>query len=115
MTDAEIAALLDAHDSLVTACIDGSLPLFDIVAAYGGFPRSYALDERGAVGRALLPSLQQRVAFHTQVAGVLAGVQLLPEDGDGGDTAGGAGDLMPRVVVMRLRQLLARYPEFKVV
>jgi len=113
MTDSEIVALLDSHDSLVTACIEGSLSLLDVVAAYGGFPHSYALDEHSAVGRTLSPSLRQRVAFHAQVAGVLAGVQSLPHGA--GDMVGGAGDFMPRVVVMRLRQLMTRHPEFKAV
>ena len=44
MTESELSALLDAHDSLVTAYVDSSLTFSEFVSAYGDFPHNYALD-----------------------------------------------------------------------
>ena len=48
LTDTELAALLDAHDALVTACVEERLTLVEFLAAYNDFPRVYGLDGRTA-------------------------------------------------------------------
>lgn len=111
MDESQINALLDAHDGLIAAYLDGTLALIDFVAAYGEFPRSYALDEPAASGsgRAAAALFRPRIAFHSRVAGVLASLRLDPAL-----DSGIPGDFMPMVVMQRLRMLVAQYPNFKI-
>ena len=96
MTGPALDAQFDAHDALVRACLDGTLSLLEFAAAYADFPaRVTAAAAPGAP-----PTLQRRLAFHTQVAGVMAGTPELE-----GWLAG--------AVTMRLRHLATRYPEFR--
>jgi hypothetical protein len=112
MNDAEITALLDAHDALVTAVVAGDLPFAEFVAAYGDFP-TYALDVAKAAPdtEPVLRRVRSRMEFHRQVSGVLAGVRS-------GQSAAiaipdAAGGFLASAVFHRLRQLVARYPHFK--
>jgi hypothetical protein len=105
LTDAEVTAALDAHDALVKACVEGSLGFDELLMAYGTFPEGIAKEIAG------LPRFRQRLAFHSQVAGILAGL-----DGERADAlplTGRAEVFLEKAVVMRLRQLLARYPDCK--
>jgi hypothetical protein len=112
MNDAEITALLDAHDALVTAVVAGDLPFAEFVAAYGDFP-TYALDvaKTEPDTEPVLRRVRSRMEFHRQVSGVLAGVRS-------GESAAmaipdAAGGFLASAVFHRLRQLVARYPDFK--
>src|ERR1700693_4092774 len=111
-TDTELNALLDAHDALVAACLEERLTLLEFLAAYNDFPRVYGPDGRnaGAEERLGLRRFQQRIAFHFRVLDVVsAPLEIDPED----VTNDELGAFLPRVTLMRLRQLVARYPEFK--
>src|ERR1700676_3756173 len=112
MNDAEITALLDSHDALVTAVVAGDLPFAELVTAYGDFP-TYALDvaKVGSDAEPTLRRVRSRMEFHRQVSGVLAGVRS-------GQSAAiaipdAAGGFLAAAVFHRLRQLVARYPHFK--
>ena len=105
MTESEISALLDAHDALVRACVDSRLAFEEFVATYDDFPSAYALDEQ-----AVLRLFRKRVAFHERVAGVISGLR---SDGDSKTLHGDVGRFIPAVGLMRLRELVAKYPEFK--
>jgi hypothetical protein len=111
MTDAEVIAVLDAHDALVMACVDGSLAFEEFVIAYGEFPRAYGLANTGSESRATLKRVRRRIGFHLQVAQVLSSFDAGPSAAVG--LAGGAGGFLSKAVLLRLRMLLARYPEFK--
>ncbi len=75
MTEVEIQTLLDVHDALIAAWIDGSLSLATFVASYGEFPRGAGIDEHAAADtRHLLPLFRRRLAFHSQLAAIVAGV-----------------------------------------
>jgi hypothetical protein len=106
VTESEMAALLDAHDALIRACVESHLAFEEFVAAYGDFPA--ALDE--GAGRAVLRLFGKRIAFHKLVAGAISGLR-----GEGGSPGmeTEVGRFMPMVGLMRLRELVARYPEFK--
>lgn len=117
LTDEELNALLDAHDALVAACIEERLTLDEFLAAYSDFPRVYGLDGRDAGGdeRLVLRRASQRIAFHFRVLDVVTGPTGI---GDKNPSSAGAlntdlGDFLPRVTLMRLRQLVARYPDLK--
>ena len=112
MTDSELNALLDSHDALVAACAEERLTLDEFLAAYNDFPRVYGLDGRdaGADGRLVLRRASQRVAFHFRVADIVSGPTGI-DDQDA--TEAGVGEFLRRATLMRLRQLVARYPEFK--
>ena len=97
MTVPAVNAQLDAHDALLRAVLDGTLSLLEFAAAYGDFPR--ALQAAAGVDVTAALTLQRRIAFHGQVAGVLAGATDLE-----GWIAG--------AVSMRLRHLTGRYPDF---
>src|SRR5260370_32026849 len=75
LTDSELTALLDAHDALVTACIEARLTLVEFLAAYNDFPRVYALDGRnaGTDERLVLSRFQQRIPFHFRVLEAVSG------------------------------------------
>ena len=105
MTESEISALLDAHDALVRACVDSRLAFEEFVATYDDFPSAYALDEQ-----AVLRLFRKRVAFHERVAGVVSGLR---SDGDSKMSYGDVARFTPTVGLMRLRELVAKYPEFK--
>jgi hypothetical protein len=111
MTEAEIAGLLDAHDGLVAACLDSRLSFIEFLAAYGDFPGGYGLDEDKAATdtRAILPLFRKRIAFHRQVAGVLSGFHQPLEN----VMLDNAEEFLQRAVLVRLRQLVSRYPDFK--
>jgi nitrate reductase assembly molybdenum cofactor insertion protein NarJ len=92
MTPVEAAALLDAHDTLLQACIVGELSFLEFLAAYGEFPQGYPQLASDS-------ALRGRLAFHRQVSGVLAGA--LTFDGS-----------LYEACVARLKMLAVRFPEF---
>jgi hypothetical protein len=112
LTDSELNALLDAHDALVAACVEERLTLVEFLAAYNDFPRVYGLDGRaaGADERLSLRRASQRIAFHFRVLEVASGPTGI-DDSDPLNT--GVGEFLRRATLMRLRQLIARYPDFK--
>jgi hypothetical protein len=112
LTDSELNALLDAHDALVAACVEERLTLIEFLAAYNDFPRVYGLDGRdaGADERLGLRRASQRIAFHFRVLEAVSGPTGI---GDKDALNADIGEFLPRVTLMRLRQLVARYPEFK--
>jgi hypothetical protein len=113
VNETEIAALLDAHDALVRACVDGSLPFAEFLAAYGDFPQNYALDGKSInpADRGVLRLFRRRIAFHSRVASTLSGLAVV---GNLADTPyGGAVGLPEKIGLMRLHALSARYPEFE--
>jgi hypothetical protein len=113
MTDLELTALLDAHDALIWTCVNSVLPIAEFLALYNDFPHAYALDGHEATPdkRAVLQRSRKRIAFHFQVASVLSGLWTEPEPENG--MYGDAGRFGPAVGLKRLRDLVARYPEFK--
>jgi hypothetical protein len=113
MSATAIHAALDAHDALVRECAEGRLTFEEFLGAYGDFPRGSASEEDTASSeeREILRLFRKRVAFHRQVAGVISGLRGSAELGS--MKAGGVGDLLPRVGLMRLRELVARYPKFE--
>lgn len=112
-TESEISGLLDAHDALVRAYVDSSLGFYEFVSAYGDFPNNYALvgDSRTTGDRAVLRFFQRRIAFHGRVAGVLSGLQSADNPAD--ISHDDAEPFLPAVGLMRIRELVLRYPEFK--
>jgi hypothetical protein len=112
LTDSELNVLLDAHDALVAACIEERLALVEFLAAYNDFPRIYGLDGRnaGADERLVFRRFQQRIAFHFRVLDVVSGPTGIDDDDA---LQAGVGEFLRRATLMRLRQLVARYPDFK--
>ena len=117
LNDSELNALLDAHDALVAACVEERLTLIEFLAAYNDFPRLYGLDGRdaGADERLVLRRASQRIAFHFRVLEAVSGPTGIDDEGTLNADALNAevSEFLPRVTLMRLRQLVARYPEFK--
>jgi hypothetical protein len=113
MSATAIRAALDVHDALVRDCADGRLTFEEFLGAYGDFPRGSASEEDTASPeeREVLRLFRRRVAFHRQVARVISGLRGSAELGSMKD--GGVGDLLPLVGLMRLRELVARYPKFE--
>ena len=111
MTESEVSALFDAHDALVTACVDSTLTFSEFILAYGDFPNNYALDPQKAPedGRAVLPRFRKRLAFHLRVAGTLSRLSA----NDSLSPYGDAGRFIPAIGLIRLRELAARYPNFE--
>jgi hypothetical protein len=112
LTDSELSALLDAHDALVTACVEERLTLVEFLAAYNEFPRVYGLDGRaaGADERLVLRRFHQRIAFHFRALDAVSG----PTGIDDSDPLNaGLGEFLRRATLMRLRQLVARHPDLK--
>ena len=74
MIESELCALLDAHDALVKACVEGGLPFAEFVLAYGDFPGGYGLEDPGASqeGQRMMERAGARLAFHRQVADLLS-------------------------------------------
>jgi hypothetical protein len=112
MTETELTALLDAHDALVTACLDASLSFAEFLAAYGDFPISYHLDGSAAAveERAALRLFRKRIGFHFKVYDVLSGLRA---DDEANPLQGEAARFVPQAGLSRLRMLVARYPDFK--
>ena len=114
MTEPEIRALLDAHDALVTACVDSMLTFAVFVLAYDGFPHNYALDGHEAASaeeRLLLAMFRRRIAFHLRVAAILS--RCGAEEGAANPLYAEAGRFLPAVGLTRLRELVRRYPGFE--
>jgi hypothetical protein len=113
ITESELSALFDAHDALVKAYGDSSLTFSEFVSAYGDFPRAYALDGHSGTAeeRAVLRFFRMRIAFHLRVSGVLSGLRSADDPVD--IPYDDAGRFLPAVGLMRLRELVARYPDFK--
>jgi hypothetical protein len=111
MTEAEVGPLLETHDALVRACLDGQLGFGEFLAAYGDFPASSGLDERVASGeqRAVLQLFRKRIAFHVRVAGVLSGLRST----SGSTVYGDVERFLPTIGLMRPRELVAKYPGFE--
>jgi hypothetical protein len=111
MTEPELTALLDAHDALLTACLDSVLPFADFLIAYDDFPSRYGLDGRGASPdeNAVLRRSRHRIGFHRRVSEALAGVSRESDVSLADDEVG---RFMPGVGLTRLRQLVARYPQY---
>lgn len=111
MSESEIHALLDTHDALVRACLDGQLGFGEFLAAYGDFPAGYGLDEQTASTdqRAVLNLFRKRIAFHVLVAGVLSGLRAT----SGSSVYADVERFLPTVGLMRLRGVVAKYPKFE--
>jgi hypothetical protein len=112
MTESDIGALLDAHDALVKAYVDSRLTFSEFVSAYGDFPHNYALDGHSGTAEelAVLRLFRKRIAFHLRVSGVLSGLRSAEDPAELPD--GGVGRFFPPVGLMRIRELVARYPDF---
>jgi hypothetical protein len=111
MTESELSALLDAQDALVTAYINAALAFPEFVSAYGDFPHNYALESGSAADLAVLRLFRKRIAFHIRVAGVLSGLRSAEDPLD--IPTGDPSRFLPVVGLMRIRELVARYPDFK--
>jgi hypothetical protein len=98
----------------VTARLDSSLPFAVFVSAYDGFPQNCALDGHEAVRqeeRDVLAPFRKRIAFHSRVAGVLSKACL--EEDNVNPLYAEASRFAPAMGLMRLRELVARYPGFE--
>jgi hypothetical protein len=113
MTESELTALFDAHDALVTAYVDSSLTFSEFVSAYDGFPHNYSLDAPSGTAeeRAVLRFFAKRIAFHLRVSAILSALRSADDPAD--IPYGDAGRFLPAVALTRLRELVARYPEFR--
>ena len=113
MNESEVCALLDAHDALVKAYVDSSLTFSEFVSAYGDFPRNYALDGHAGTAeeRTVLRFFRQRIGFHLRVSGVLSGLRSADDPAD--ISHDDADRFLPAVGLIRIRELVARYPDFK--
>jgi hypothetical protein len=113
MTEAEINALLDAHDALVKAYVDSSLTFSEFVSAYGDFPHNYRLQGHSETAEelAVLRLFRKRIAFHVRVSALLSGLRSADDPVD--IPYDDAGRFLPAVLLMRVRELVARYPEFQ--
>lgn len=108
----EMGAVLDVHDALVRDCVQGRLRFGEFLAAYGDFPREYASENAANLEDSeMLRLFRKRVAFHTRVAGAISGLRATVTVGSLEDS--GVGDYLPVVGLMRLRDLLERYPTFE--
>ena len=113
MTESEISALLDAHDTLVKAYIESSMGFDEFVLAYGTFPHTYALAGNGGSkeDRRSLRLFRKRIAFHVRVAGVLSGLRSADDPTD--ISHDDANRFLPAVGLQRIRELVERHPEFE--
>jgi hypothetical protein len=110
MDESEIRALFDAHDALIRACVESRLAFGEFVAAYGDFPAALDEDARSADGGGVLRFFARRIAFHKRVAGVISGLR---GEGESPGMEREVERFMPMVGLMRLRELVERYPAFK--
>lgn len=108
MSLAEIRSVFDAYDALVRDCAQGRLTFGEFLGAYGDFPHGYGYTAKEPPA---LRSFHGRVAFHRQVAGVISGLRAAPGLGSVEDSE--VGDFLPAVGLMRLRELVARYPKLE--
>jgi hypothetical protein len=113
MTESEINALLDAHDTLVQAYVDSNLSFSEFVSAYGDFPHNYRLQGHSVSAEELAVSrlFRNRIAFHLRMSALLSGLRSADDPVD--ISYDDAGRFLPAVLLMRVRELVARYPEFK--
>jgi hypothetical protein len=113
VTESEISALLDAHDAVVKAFVDSNLTFSEFVCAYDDFPRNYMLDSRSGTADepGILKFFRKRIAFHVRVSSVLSGLRSADDPVD--IPHGDAGRFLPAVGLMRIRELVARYPDFE--
>jgi hypothetical protein len=113
MTESEINALLDAHDALVKSYLDSSLTFSEFVFAYGDFPHNYRLQGHSEIAEdlAVLRLFGKRIAFHLRMSALLSGLRSADDPVD--ISYDDAGRFLPAVLLMRVRELVARYPEFK--
>lgn len=113
MTASELSALLDAHDVLVKAYVDSSLTFAEFVSAYGDFPHNYGFDGQPGTAeeRVVLQLFGRRVAFHLRVSSVVSGLRSADDPAD--IPYADAGQFLPAVGLTRIRELVARYPEFR--
>jgi len=112
MTESEVEALLDAHDALVKAYVDSSVSFSEFVSAYADFPHNYRLQARSGSAQELTVSrlFAKRIAFHLRVSALLSGLRAADDPVD--ISYDDAGRFLPAVLLMRVRELVARYPEF---
>jgi hypothetical protein len=112
-TESEISALLDVHDALVKAYVDSSVGFDEFVSAYGDFPNNCGLvrDSVTVQERAELRLFRKRIAFHGRVAGVLSGLRSADDPAD--ISHDDANRFLPAVGLMRIRELVARCPDFE--
>jgi hypothetical protein len=112
-TETEIDALLDAHDAQVQACVESALTFSEFVSAYGGFPSNYGLlgHSETAQKRFMSRLFGRRIAFHSRVSALLSGLRSADDPVD--IPYEDAGRFLPAVGLQRLRELAARYPDFK--
>jgi hypothetical protein len=112
-TESQISAVVDAHDALVKAFVDLNLEFDEFVSAYGDFPQSYGLVGDAGTGedRMVLRLFRRRIAFHVRVAGVLSGLRSADDLAD--ISREDANRFQPAVGLMRIRQLVAKYPDFR--
>ncbi len=109
MNAGEIQGLLDAHDTLLAACLENRLALGNFLAAYGDFPDGIGLGTDAAADtRKILPLFTKRIEFHRQVASVLAGLRRTPENA----LAEELRVFLQRGIMQRLQALVSKYPEF---
>jgi hypothetical protein len=113
LTDSEINAVLDAHDALVKAYVDSNLTFSEFVSAYGDFPHNYRLAAHSATAEELSVSrlFRNRIGFHLRVSALVSGLRSADDPAD--ISYDDAGRFLPAVLLMRVRELVARYPEFK--
>ena len=112
-TESEMSAVIDAHDALVRAYVDSSLAFDEFVSAYGDFPRNYSLERESGTREewAALRFFRKRIAFHVRVSGVLSGLRSADDPAD--ISHDDANRFLPAVGLMRIRELVARYPDFE--
>jgi hypothetical protein len=113
MTESELTALFDAHDALVQAYVDSTLTFSEFVSAYDDFPHNYSLDAHSgsAEERAVLRFFGRRMAFHVRVSAIFSALRSADDPAD--IAHGDAGRFLPAVGLMRLRELVARHPDFR--
>jgi hypothetical protein len=113
MTESEINALLDAHDALVKSYVDSGLTFSEFVSAYGDFPHNYRLQGHVETAEelAVLRLVRKRIAFHLRVSALCSGLRSADDPVD--ISSDDAGRFLPAVLLMRVRELVARYPELK--
>ena len=113
VTESELTALFDAHDALVTGYVDSRLTFAVFVSAYDDFPHNYSLEAHSetAEERAVSRFFGRRIAFHLRVSAIVSALRSADDPAD--IPHGDAGSFLPAVALVRLRELVARYPEFR--
>jgi len=100
--------MLDRHDALVDACVNGALSFQEFVDRYDNFPQAYALDghESSESEKVLLKLYQDRVQFHFGVLEAISG--LCREEDAAKPEYSRAGRFGPSEVVRRLNDFVKR-------